>query len=74
MKKTTAFERELGKAICDRFGLNHNTTLEDYTTESAGKTVWITMTTMCGISADEYAELVQVANKRALEGSEAGDE
>lgn len=67
MKATrpTEFDMELGKAICDRLGLPQNQTLQDYTTESAGQTVWLTMTVMQAISLEEYNELRAVAAMRA---------
>lgn len=64
-RKISAFEEELGKAICDRLGLPHGSTLRDYSTEAAGKTVWLTMTVMQAIPLDDYNELRMVASRRA---------
>lgn len=61
----TRFETELGKALCDRLGLDHNSTLRDYETEGAGNTVWVSMTTTKAMSLDEFNELVKVAAERA---------
>lgn len=61
----TKFDEELGKALCDRLGLRHNDTLREWSSESAGKTVWVTMTSMKAITSDEFTELCAVAAKRA---------
>jgi len=63
--KPTRFDTELGKALCDRLGLDRNSTLQDYETEGAGNTVWVTMSTMKAMSLDEFNELVRVAAERA---------
>lgn len=63
--RITRFDEELGKALCDRLGLRHNDTLREWSFESAGKTVWITMTTMKAVSEEEFNELCAVAAKRA---------
>jgi hypothetical protein len=65
IKRETRFDEELGKAVCDRLGLPHKMVLRDYSTESAGKTVWVTMTVMKAIPLDEYNELLAAAAKRA---------
>jgi len=59
------FDEELGKALCDRLGLRHNDTLKEWSSESAGKTVWVSMTTMKAIPVDEFNELLEVASVRA---------
>ena len=58
-------EQELGKAISDRLGLPHNSTLRDYSAEHSGNSVWLTMTVMQAIPLDDYNELVRVAARRA---------
>lgn len=63
--KLTRFDEELGKAMADRLGLPLNSTLREWTAESSGKTVWVTMQTMKAIHLDEYNELVRAASKRA---------
>lgn len=65
--QTTRFDEELGKALCDRLGLWHNDTLREWSSESAGKTVWVTMTTMKAITADEFNDLCKVAADRATQ-------
>lgn len=63
--QTTRFDEELGKALCDRLGLRHNDTLREWSSESAGKTVWITMTTLKAVTQEEFNELCKVASERA---------
>lgn len=63
--KPTPFDKELGKALCDRLGLRHDDTLREWSSESAGKTVWVTMTTMKAIPLDEFNELLRVAAQRS---------
>lgn len=65
------FQRELGKALADRMGLNHETTLEGWESEQFGKSVAVKMTSFKLFTEAEYAELAEVASKRTLEGSEA---
>ncbi|UVK58461.1 hypothetical protein SEA_GLOBIWARMING_69 [Arthrobacter phage GlobiWarming] len=62
----TRFGDELGKALCDRLGLNHNTTSQDWHVENINpKTVFVTMTTVAAIPVDQYNDLVKVAAERA---------
>ena len=63
--RISKFDEELGKALCDRLGLRHNDTLREWSSESSGQTVWITMTTMKAIPASEFNELAVVASVRA---------
>ena len=63
--QATRFDEELGKALCDRLGLRHNDTMREWSSESAGKTVWVTMTTMKAVTQDEFSELCKVAADRA---------
>ncbi len=65
-QKLTRFDEELGKAICDRLGLPHNRTLQEYSAESAGKTVWVTMTVMEAIPVDEFNGMRKTAIERSL--------
>lgn len=59
------FTEELGKAICDRLGLHHNSTLREYSAEGSGNTVWVTMTVMQSIPLDQYNGLRRIALRRA---------
>ena len=61
----TPFDEELGKALCDRLGLRHNDTLREWSSESAGMTVMVTITVMKAIPLDEFNELLRVAAKRS---------
>ena len=65
--------QELGKALADRMGLNHNTTLEDFETEWHGKSVAVKMTSFRLFSEAEYGEVAEVASRRVQEGSEVGE-
>lgn len=63
--RISRFDEELGKALCDRLGLRLNDTLQDYSAESAGREVWVSMTTMQAVPLDEYNELRVIAADRA---------
>jgi hypothetical protein len=64
ISETDYFGLELGKAICDRIGLDHNTTLGDWNAEDAGDFVMVTLTTIKAIPKAEYNDLVRTALKR----------
>jgi len=62
----TRADEEFGKALCDRLGLRHNDTLEEWTAESVGtQSVVVKMTVFKVLSEDEFNELRSVAEKRA---------
>ena len=63
----TRFHEELGKAVADRLGLNHNTTGMEWSAEGAarGDSVMVKMTTFKMLSQAEYNELIAVALNRA---------
>jgi len=62
---TTKFEEELGKALADRMGLCHETTLQDYTTESLKSGVVVKMQTFRFMSREDYEGLRAVAKTRS---------
>lgn len=70
MARDTPLRRELGKALADRMGLNHDSTIADWDSERAGKGVVVRMQSFRFFTDAEYAELALVASNRALEGSE----
>jgi hypothetical protein len=64
--KLTKTDEEFGKAICDRLGLRHDDTLEEWTYERVGtKSVAVKMTVFRVISEDEFNDLRAVAVERA---------
>lgn len=64
--KLTKTDLEFGKALCDRLGLRHNDTLQEWTAESVGtQSVVVKMTAFKILSEDEFNELRGVAAKRA---------
>ena len=64
--KATRTDEELGKALCDRLGLRHNDTLEEWSAESVGtKSVVVKMTVFKVMSEDEFNEIRAVAAARA---------
>jgi hypothetical protein len=57
---------EFGKALCDRLGLNHDTTLRDWEAKPTGTDhVAVSLVTMVIMPLDEYNELRAVAAQRA---------
>lgn len=59
-------DRELGKALCDRLGLDHNTTLREWKATRVGnENVAVSMTTMVIMPLEDYNELRAVAEQRA---------
>lgn len=59
---------EFGKALCDRMGLVHGTTLREWKAQRVNDTmVSVTMTTMVMMSREEFEELRKVATKRVEE-------
>jgi hypothetical protein len=71
VKSQDAFKEELGKALADRMGLNHDSTLADWDSEDTGKGIIVKMTSCRYFTRAEYAELAEAASKRLLAGSEA---
>lgn len=62
------FGDELGKAILDRAGLNHNSISKDWKAESTGRGgAFVTFNAIVVLSREEWAELQQVANERAAQ-------
>lgn len=61
----TPADIELGKALCDRLGLNHDTTLREWKAENTASGVMVSMTTVKFMSVEEYNELRDVAVQRA---------
>ena len=61
----TKFDEELGKALADRMGLCHETTLQDYTTESLESGVVVKMQTFRFMSREDYEGLRAVAKTRS---------
>lgn len=59
------FDEELGKAVCDRLGLAHESTMREWRSEGSGGTVFVFMTTMKSMPVDEYNELLAVAAERS---------
>jgi len=63
--RLTVEDIEFGKALADRLGLRHNDTIREWSAESSGDTVWVTMQTIKAIPLDEFNELRRVASERA---------
>lgn len=61
----TKFDEEMGKALADRLGLAHDTTLRDWSAESSGAgPVVVTLSTRKLLTQEEFHELIQVATAR----------
>lgn len=67
IRRLTRYEEELGKAVADRLGLDHNTTLMEWDADrsKANGAVWVTMTTGRLLTNAEFTELQNVAQERA---------
>jgi hypothetical protein len=64
-RRARDYDRILGKLICDRLGLNPNTTAAELTVERIGKgTVWIKTTNLHTIPAEDMVELEALAHQR----------
>jgi hypothetical protein len=62
----TPFEIEMGRALCDRLGLVHETTLREWKAESIGTDkVAVSLTTTVLMPLEDYNELRRVAAERA---------
>lgn len=60
-----AFARELGKALCDRLGLNHASTSVDYSVEPWGSRVIVRTSNAHFITQEDWAEVQAIAAQRA---------
>lgn len=61
-------QRELGKALCDRAGLDPNRVPTEYNVQFVNKdAVMVTLQVMTFITLAEYEELRAVADQRAAE-------
>ncbi len=57
---------ELGKALADRFGVNHHVTEQDWSAmQGQSNTVWVRFTTLVRVPGEEFNELFEVARHRA---------
>lgn len=63
--ETSPVHDELGKAVADRLGLNHDSTHKDWQVKGYGNNVYLTMTTQAFMTAEEFEELRVVAVRRA---------
>lgn len=62
----TKTDGEFAKALCDRLGLRHNDTLQEWSHERIGsRSVAVKMTVFRVIPEDEFNELRAVAAERA---------
>ncbi len=60
------YEQQLGKALCDRAGLDPNRVMREFDSEliSSGE-VMVTLQVMTFIPVDELAELEELARQKA---------
>lgn len=59
-------KEELGKALADRFGVNHHTTEQNWSAmQGQDNTVWVRFTTIVRVEGQEFNELFAVARDRA---------
>lgn len=59
---------ELGKALADRFGLQHEVVNQDWTSiEGHGNTVWVNFRINVRMTGSEFNELFKVAQERAAQ-------